>query len=424
MSLAEQYEEQEQYDKAYEEYKKQYDSGRIDTELLQSLGHVASILGKKDEAEEYYKQMVGIDPNNIVAYEKLMDICFENGDNFTYYLSRAQKHVLEQQFDHAINDYKKAIAHCDDEDKMASTRHILAGLYEETGKINQAIDEYLKISDTDKATSETYLKLAGLYAKTDFTESSVEILERARQDGFKGLEEDLAKYYSKLNNPEKALELTSDELLKARSLMELGRNDEAIDLLESIHDKYKKDSKYAALIAQYYYETGDLDTALERVEEFSKIEPNSPLIYQMRALIYEKKGDEFNEHVNWAKFNNLRGDTDIAINEYMIAHQIDEKNIDVLTTIADMLDVSDKNRSVEFYEKLLELDENNKHALQKLCEFRDRIGDYVIMVDLIERLKKLDPRHPYVLANYERANQLLTNPPTIIDTILNFFKKV
>lgn len=424
MSLAEQYEEQEQYDKAYEEYKKQYDSGRIDTELLQSLGHVASILGKKDEAEEYYKQMVGIDPNNIVAYEKLMDICFENGDNFTYYLSRAQKHVLEQQFDHAINDYKKAIAHCDDEDKMASTRHILAGLYEETGKINQAIDEYLKISDTDKATSETYLKLAGLYAKTDFTESSVEILERARQDGFKGLEEDLAKYYSKLNNPEKALELTSDELLKARSLMELGRNDEAIDLLESIHDKYKKDSKYAALIAQYYYETGDLDTALERVEEFSKIEPNSPLIYQMRALIYEKKGDEFNEHVNWAKFNNLRGDTDIAINEYMIAHQIDEKNIDVLTTIADMLDVSDKNRSVEFYEKLLELDENNKHALQKLCEFRDRIGDYVIMVDLIERLKKLDPRHPYVVENYERANQLLTNPPTIIDTILNFFKRV
>ena len=424
MSLAEQYEEQEEYDKAYEEYKKQYDSGRITADLLQSLGHVASILGKKDEAEEYYKQMVGLDPNNIVAYEKLMDICFENDDKYMYYLSRAQKHVLEQQFDHAINDYKKALTHCDDEDKAASTRYILAGLYEETGKFNQAIDEYLKISDTDKATSETYLRLANLYAKTDFTESAVEILERAKNDGFKGLEDDLAKYYSKINNPEKALEYTTDELLKARSLMELGRNDEAINLLESIHDKYKKDSKYAALIAQYYYETGDLDTALERVDEFSKIEPNSPLIYQMRALIYEKKGDEFNEHVNWAKFNNLRGDTDVAINEYMMAHQIDEKNTDVLSTIADMLDVTDKNRSVEFYEKLLELDENNKHALQKLCEFRDRIGDYVIMVDLIERLKNLDPRHPYVVENYERANQLLTNPPTIIDTILNFFKKV
>lgn len=424
MSLAEQYEEQEQFDKAYEEYKKILDSGKVSIDLLQRLGHVASILGKKNEAEEYYKQVVSLDPNNIVAYEQLMDICFENDDKFTYYLSRAQKHVLEQQFEHAINDYKKALAHCDDDDKMASTRHILAGLYEESGKINQAIDEYLKISDTDKATSETYLKLANLYAKTDFAESAVEILERAKKDGFEGLDEDLAKYYSKVNNPEKALELTSDELLKARSLMELGRNDEAIELLESVHEKYKKDSKYAALIAQYYYETGDLDTALERVNEFANIDPNSPLIYQMRALIYEKKGDEFNEHVNWAKFNNLRGEVDIAINEYMMAHQIDDKNVEVLTTIADMLDVSDKNRSVEFYEKLLDIDENNKHALQKLCEFRDRIGDYVVMVDLIERLKKLDPRHPYVIENYERANNLLTNPPSIIDTILGFFKKV
>ena len=143
----------------------------------------------------------------------------------------------------------------------------------------------------------------------------------------------------------------------------------------------------------------------------------------MRALIYEKKGDEFKEHVNWAKFNNLRGDTDIAINEYLMAHQIDESNTEIITIIADMLDQTDKNRSVEFYEKLLDLDKNNKRALQKLAEFRDRIGDYIEMVDYLERLKALDPRHPYVVENYERANQMLTNPPSIIDNILNFFRK-
>ena len=137
-----------------------------------------------------------------------------------------------------------------------------------------------------------------------------------------------------------------------------------------------------------------------------------------------KKGDEFKEHVNWAKFNNLKGDTDIAINEYLIAHQLDENNAEIIATIADMLDVTDKTRSVEFYEKLLELDKQNKQALVKLAEFRERIGDYVIMVDLIERLKKIDPRHPYVVENEERANQLLTNPPSIIDNILKFFKGV
>ena len=46
------------------------------------------------------------------------------------------------------------------------------------------------------------------------------------------------------------------------------------------------------------------------------------------------------------------------------------------------------------------------------------------MVDLIERLKKLDPRNPYVVENYERANQMLTNPPSIIDHIMNFFRGV
>lgn len=424
MTLAEQYENDEQYEKAYEEYKKQYENGKENVHILQKLGHLASILNKKDEAEEYYKKVVALDKKNIVAYEQLMDICFENNDKFTFYLSRGQMHVLQEQYEHAINDFKKAIAHGEQDERLNSTRYMLADLYEKTNQPNKAIDEYLKISDTEYASSETYLKLAALYYKTDFLESAIEILQRAKDDGFEGLDEALAQYYSRANDSEKALNLTKDNMLKARSLMELGRNDEAIELLKSMHDKYKNDSQYCALIAQYYFEIGELETALEKVNEFAKVAPNSPLIYQMRALIYEKKGDEFNEHVNWAKFNNLKGDTDIALNEYMIAHQIDENNIDVIITIADTLDKTDKNHSVEFYEKLLELQPNNKRALQKLAEFRDRIGDYIEMVNYLDKLKQIDPRNPYVIANYERANQMVTNPPSIIDNIMNFFKGI
>ena len=424
MTLAEQYENDEQYEKAYEEYKKQYENGKENVHILQKLGHLASILNKKDEAEEYYKKVVALDKKNIVAYEQLMDICFENNDKFTYYLSRGQMHVLQEQYEHAINDFKKAIAHGEQDERLNSTRYMLADLYEKTNQQNKAIDEYLKISDTEYASSETYLKLAALYYKTDFLESAIEILQRAKDDGFEGLDEALAQYYSRANDSEKALNLTKDNMLKARSLMELGRNDEAIELLKSMHDQYKNDSQYCALIAQYYFEIGELETALEKVNEFAKVAPNSPLIYQMRALIYEKKGDEFNEHVNWAKFNNLKGDTDIALNEYMIAHQIDENNIDVIITIADTLDKTDKNHSVEFYEKLLELQPNNKRALQKLAEFRDRIGDYIEMLNYLDKLKQIDPRNPYVIANYERANQMVTNPPSIIDNIMNFFKGI
>ncbi|MCD8378203.1 MAG: tetratricopeptide repeat protein [Candidatus Gastranaerophilales bacterium] len=424
MTLAEQYEKEEQYEKAYEEYKTMLDNSKENVHLLQKLGHLASILNKKDEAEEYYKKVVALDNKNIVAYEQLMDICFENDDKFTYYLSRGQMHVLQAQYEHAINDFKKAISHGDDDKRLASTRFILADLYEQAGKYNQAIDEYLKISDTGTATSETYLKLAALYVKTDFLESAIEILQRAKNEGFAGVEEDLAKYYSKANDPQKALELTKDELLKSRCLMELGRNDEAIELLKSIRSKYKNDPRYCSLIAQYYFETDELDTALKKVDEFAQISQNSPLIYQMKALIYEKKGDEFNEHVNWAKYNNLKGDTDIAINEYLIAHQIDENNIEVVATIADMLDLTDKNHSVEFYEKLLELSPNNKRALQKLAEFRDRIGDYVEMTAYLDKLKEIDPRNPYVIENYERANRMVTNPPSVFDNIVKLFKRI
>jgi tetratricopeptide (TPR) repeat protein len=424
MTLAEQYEKDEQYEKAYEEYKKEYENGKENVHILQKLGHLASILNKKDEAEEYYKKVVTIDAQNIVAYEQLMDICFENNDKFTYYLSRGQLHALQGQFEHAIGDYKKAISHGDDDKKIIHTRYLLAGLYEEENKPNQAIDEYLRISDTEYANADTYLKLASLYSKTGFVESAVETLQRAKDEGVQGLDEDLAKYYSKSNNPEKALELTKDKLLMARCLMELDRSKEALELLESIKDSYKSDETYLSLVAQYYFEIGELDTALDKVNDFAKISPTSPLIYQMRALIYEKKHDEFREHVNWAKFYNLRGDTDVSLNEYMIAHQLDDKNIDVITTIADTLDETDKNHSVEFYEKLLELSPNNKRALQKLAEFRDRIGDYVEMVDYLDRLKKLDSRNPYVLANYERATKMVTNPPSIIDKIMDFFKGI
>lgn len=421
MTLAEKYEKEENYELAYEEYKKIYENNLENVHVLQKLGHIAVILGKNNEAAEYYKKVVAVDENNAVAYEQLIDICYENGDKFTYYLSRAQLHVLQEQYDHAINNYKKAISHGDDDNKINSTRYLLADIYEKQGKFNQAIDQYLSISDTDMASSDVYLRLANLYDKTDFTESAVEVLQRAKDNGFEGLEDALARYYSKTNCPEKAYELTSDSLLKARSLMEMGKNGEALELLNSIKDKYKKDATYLSLVAQYYFQIGELETALEKVEDYAKFAQNSPLIYQMRALIYEKKGDEFLEHVNWAKFNIVRGDTEVAINEYLIAHQIDETNKEIITTIADMLDVSDKNRSVEFYEKLLELDSNNKRALQKLAEFRDRIGDYIEMTNYLEKLKSIDPRNPYVLENYERATELAVNPPTIFDNIVKFF---
>ena len=108
MASAEQLEDNGQYDLAYEEYKKRYSQNTNNPHILERLGHIANILGKKDEAENYYTQLIRLDSTNLMAYEQLMDICSET-NRYKYYLCRGEVHVIQGQIEHAINDYKKAI---------------------------------------------------------------------------------------------------------------------------------------------------------------------------------------------------------------------------------------------------------------------------------------------------------------------------
>ena len=421
MPSAEQLEENGQYELAYEEYKKLYSNNPKNTHLLERLGHIASILNKRDEAEQYYTEIIRLDAGNLMAYEQLMDICSET-NRYKYYVCKGEIHVLQKQFEHAINDYKKAVEKAENEQDANAARYILATLFDGAGKENQAIDEYLKLIDSHFNNVKVYTNLANIYVKTGFIESAIDTLNKAKEQGFNEVDEELAKLYVKADDPKKAMELTNDELLKIRCLMDMGKNDEAYSIMDSCSSKYAKNAKFHSLLAQYYFQTNDFVRALGEVEEYSKFEPNSPVTYQMRALIYEKQGDEFSAHVNWAKFNNLKGDKDVAMNEYMIAYQLDNTNIELVTTIADILDTTDKNHSVEFYERLLELNPQSKRALQKLAEFRERIGDYNEMLRYMDRLKEIEPNNPYIKQNYDRIVDKNNNPASPLDFIKKLFR--
>ena len=256
MNLAEQLEQDEKYEEAYTEYKKQLPHKQNDVELLTKLAHVALILEKKDDAKIYYGKILEIDPPNILAHEQLIDI-FCNEDRFKYYLLRGNLHALQQQMSHARNDYKKAIEHAKDQQEALPARYLYAGLCEGQGKITDAIDEYLKISDYDDKNPVVYLKLAELYEKTEGIISAIQILERGRKDcGFKDFEEILAGYYIRNSQPEKALELTQHDLTKARALFDLGKNDEGFEILKRNQENYKNDKTFHALLAQYYFQKG------------------------------------------------------------------------------------------------------------------------------------------------------------------------
>ena len=345
-----------------------------------------------------------------------------NEDRFKYYLLRGNLHALQQQMSHAKNDYKKAIDHAKDAEEALPARYLYAGLCEGQGKLNEAIDEYLKISDYDEKNSVIFLKLAELYEKTEGLVSAIQILERGKKErNTDEFDEILAGYYIRNSQPQKAFEITKSDLTKARALFDMDKNEEGYELLMKNKTVFEKEKVFYSLLAQYYFQKNMFNEAFKAIDDFAKFDKNSPLIYQMRALIYEKQNDSFNEHINWGKYNILRGEKDVALNEYMTAYRFNDSDADLIETIAVLLETEgDKTKASEFYEKLLDVEPNNKTALQKLAEFRESIGDNRGAFDYIEKLKTIDPRNNFVKDNYETYKEKAENE----GNFLSFFSKL
>lgn len=421
LNLAEQLEENEQYDKAYEEYKKVHAQRPKSLEVLEKLGHVAMILNKSEEAAEYYNKILEIDATNTVAYEQLMDV-YAHTNRFKYYTARGNLHVLQEELSHAINDFKKAIDKAQNNEEMNSVRFVLASLYEQVKKNHQAIDEYLRILDTQAVNEIVFLKLAQVYMNEKAIDGAIETLERACDRGFdtEAVKETLAQLYLQNNQPEKTREFTQNDLVKVKSLLDEEKNAEAFEILDANKDKYKKDAQFHSLLAQYYFNTKDFENALEEVNEYDKFEKNSPLTYQMRALIFEEKGNEFEAHINWARYNLARKDKDVALNEYMAAYQINDYDILLIKNIAELLDdMNDKNHAAEFWEKLINLEPNNRKALERLAEFKERIGDYRGVAEILEKWHAIDNKSPIVVKSLARTYEKLKNK----EKALEFYNK-
>ena len=423
MSIAEQFEEEERYEEAYLEYKKRLSHNADDVEVLTRLGHLALMLEKTEDAVDYFNKIISVDQSNTMAHEQLMSI-YEHTDRFKYYVYRGNLNILQTHFTYAANDYKKAIeAAQGDEAKILTARLVLASIYEQMGKDDKAIDEYVQIVDLGSEEPFPYIKLADLYAKTDYLSGAINILEKGVERKIEGLTEILASCYIKSSMPEKALEITQDSLTKIRALMDMEENEKAYELLMSLPDGVKKNPTYYSLLAQYYYQKELLDDALETVNEYEKINYNSPLVFQMRALIYEKKGNHLQEHVNWAKYNLSKGEKEVAINEYLNAYQINSDNIQVVEALAYLYDeTGDSNKASEFFECLLKLEPKNKTALEKLAKFRDYIGDYQGAIEYMERLQEIDPKNQYVELNLEKFREKIESSGNIMDFFRKLFK--
>ncbi len=405
LQLAEQFEANEQYEEAYREYKAAFDANPENMGILERLGHLALILDKPNEAAGYYNEILRRDVTNPLAYEQLMTI-YEDTDKYKYFVYRGNKNSIEGKLDFAISDFKKALSVANEGAQIAMTRLTLANLYKQAGQDMKAIDEFNLLLEGDNLHEEMFLQLADMYMKDEAYSSAIDTLQRAKNKGFNTtkVNEGLAAVYLKSGDAQKAIEYTNDELLKIQCLLEIGEIENAYEKLSSLSEELKKSPRYYTLRAQYFYSSQKWDAALDCINEYNRLVPNSPLTYQMRALVYDEKGDEFNAHLNWGRYNIVRKNYDIAINEYLNAVQINDEDTELLFELASLLeDNKEIDHASEYYVKIVKKDPSNKEALRKLAAYRESIGDYQGQVSYLERLTQTDNNDLDALKNLGRA---------------------
>ncbi len=339
------------------------------------------IKGNDEKAIEIYTKIIELAPGDEVALSQLMDLYLER-DKFMYYITRANVNIVQQKYEHAINDVKKAL---NLESQSIEALRKLGRLYKVTGKNLRAVDEFLKILDIDANQKDAYMELIDLYTKENSPESAIGIAKKAvanfTQDGeFKNI---LANLYFKSGDYKNALETAEDDFLKAKILLQDEQNDSAKEILNKLkEDKnmYKESNKeqlaaYYLLEAQYYYNKKEFDEALNYVEKYTDLSLPNALSFQMKALIYEGMGDEFKSSYNWGYCYKVRKRFDEAIVEFTHAHNAKPDDKNTLIELANLYaNNGEKFASMEYWKKVYGIDKD-KRAGQILGDFYYEQGD-------------------------------------------------
>ena len=327
------------------------------------------IKGNDEKAIEIYTKIIELAPGDEVALSQLMDLYLER-DKFMYYITRANVNIVQQKYEHAINDVKKAL---NLESQSIEALRKLGRLYKVTGKNLRAVDEFLKILDIDANQKDAYIELIDLYTKENSPESAIGIAKKAvanfAQDSeFKNI---LANLYFKSGDYKSALETAEDDFLKAKILLQDEQNDSAKEILNKLkEDKnlYKESNKeqlaaYYLLEAQYYYNKKEFDEALNYVEKYTDLSLPNALSFQMKALIYEGMGDEFKSSYNWGYCYKVRKRFDEAIVEFTHAHNAKPDDKNTLIELANLYaNNGEKFASMEYWKKVYEIDKDKREG--------------------------------------------------------------
>ncbi len=348
----------------------------MNIEELHETASKALIDGNSEKAEQCYLKILEEVPNDEAAITSLMDI-YQDTDKVKYYLTRANYNIVNGKAEYGINDCKKALAH---DAENIEAREKLARLYRATNKPLKAIDEFSRLIEIHPDYLLAYVELIDLYTSEKALDSAIETAIKANEKfgDTTNFYDVLGKLYFDNGDYENALKVTKDSFLKAKILLQTEKNEEARELLNklsAIQGRKEETAMYNLLEAQYCYNTKNFDKAFEYIDKYSSIMGPNPISFQMRALCFEEKGDEFMAAYNWAFMNKAANKPDEALVEFTHAYSINPNNKDVLIELAKLYELNkEKYTAMDWWQKVYDLD-GDETARAILYDFYVKEGD-------------------------------------------------
>ncbi len=420
------YEQADNYEAAFDIYKSFYEETPDDKNAIERFANACSILKKYDMAVELYNKILTKEPDDMVALRQLIDI-YENTNKMMHHLFKARVCEIENTLSHAANEYKKALTLAEKDEDILNIRYKLAKLYKQTGKLENALDEYSYILSISHDNFSIYLELAQIYEEMGNMAASVDILEKAHKiysnneevsrmladmlyetsqfEKAKTLLERLCK------NNEKDIELN---ITLAKTYLELGEIEETGKILINLEKIHPDAIEVLVALAGYYTLKENFDKAKNYCNRIINKLPNSPLGYGKLAQLYEKQNEEHLSHFNYGLYHELKGEIDEATDEFIWALHY---NSDDFASIEKLANIYQKNNetdlAIEYLEKLLKFDVNIEENAYKLGKLYIEQGDIEASQKFLEETIKEHPNAIelyllnadclYKLKNYEEA---------------------
>lgn len=377
-------------------YKELYAKDPDNRDIIDKLAHLSILMGKIEDAIEYYHILFEKDPDDEVATGQLMEL-YENTDKFMHYKFKGLIAKRDKRLSHAIGSYKNAL-NLNHED--TELRYELAELYLETEEKEKAIEEFLKILDTNSTNLLVLKKLAETYIALDNHELALNVFEQIIEinPGDVVALNNLAEIYIEIEDNERAIELLTkaisintkniqSRILLSKAYLAIKDPIMAYTNIQKAKIIEPENVEVLTLLSDYYILEGKYQKALEIAESIKTLIPKSPFCYRKMAEIHEHNGDVYNTHYNYGIYHKLKGEKTLAIDEFAWAHDINPNNQELILELAKLYEEIDEDYiACDYYEKLYKLDNLNFSSLKKMSEIFIKKGDYIRAQDILEEI--------------------------------------